>query len=291
MPINKTEWLALETKANDLRKLLLQTTVDAGSGHIGGGMSVMDLMTALYHKYLRIDKKDPNFIDRDRFVMSKGHAGIAHAGVLADFGYIAIKDLKTFNLTGSKLGIHLDKTKVPGVDASTGSLGHGLSIAAGMGLAARLNKQDFMTYCILGDGECNEGSNWEAAMAISHFKITNVVTIIDFNKCMIDGPTCDVMGLEPFVDKWTAFGFDVIEIDGHDFRQIGDALEKAIANAKDGKKPICIMANTIKGEGIDFIAGDYKWHYGAFDDAKYNQAKESLEKYYKTRLARVEEEA
>jgi len=291
MPLSKNEWLALENKANDLRQLCLQTTVDAGSGHIGGGMSVMDIMTILYHKFMKIDPKKPFWEDRDRFVLSKGHAGIAFAGVLADKGYVDKKDLKTFNLTGSKMGIHLDSLKVPGVDASTGSLGHGLPMAIGIAIAAKLQKKDYVTYCVLGDGECDEGSVWEAAMAVSHFKVTNLITFVDRNKCMIDGPTEDVMTLEPFADKWKAFGFEVIEIDGHDFRQLNDAIEKALNNVKTGTKPICIIANTIKGEGIKFMAGDYKWHYGAIDDSKFKTAKESLDEFYQQRLARVEKEA
>lgn len=291
MPLEKKEWLALEKKSHELRKLCLQTTSDAGSGHIGGGMSVMDIMTILYHKLMKIDPKQPNMPDRDRFIMSKGHAGIAHASVLAEKGYVDVKDLKTFNLTGSKMGIHLDSMKVPGVDASTGSLGHGLPMAVGIGLAARIQKMDYLTYCVLGDGECCEGSVWEAAMSAAQFKTTNVITIVDRNKCMIDGPTEDVMALEPFADKWRAFGFEVIEINGHDFNQLNDAFEKAIANAKAGTKPVLILANTIKGEGIDYMAGDYKWHYGAIDDNMYKKAQDSLDTYYNARVARVEKEA
>ena len=291
MPLDKKEWLALEKKAHELRMLCLQTTVDAGSGHIGGGMSVMDIMTVLYHKQMNIDPSKPDMEDRDRFVMSKGHAGIAHASVLADKGYIDKKDLKSFNLTGSKLGIHLDSTKVPGVDVSTGSLGHGLPMAIGIGLGARIKGKDYITYCVLGDGECNEGSVWEAAMSASQFKTTNVVTIVDRNKCMIDGPTEDVMGLEPFEDKWTAFGFEVLSINGHNLGEINDAIEKAKANAKGGSKPILIMANTVKGEGIDYMAGDYKWHYGAIDENMFKKAQASLENYYAQRVAKVEKEA
>lgn len=291
MPLQKNEWLALEKKAHELRSLCLQTTMDAGSGHIGGGMSVMDILTILYHKYMKLDPKQPNWSERDRMVMSKGHAGIALAGVLADKGYVDKKDLKTFNLTGSKMGIHLDSNKVPGVDASTGSLGHGQPMALGIALAARIQKKDYMTYCILGDGECCEGSVWEAAMATSNFNVTNLVTIVDRNKCMIDGPTEEVMALEPFADKWKAFGFEVIEVDGHDLNALSGAFDKAIANANGGKKPICIIANTIKGAGVDFMAGDYKWHYGAIDDAKAKIAKESLDNYYKARVAKIEKEA
>ncbi len=287
MPLTKQEWLKLEKKAHELRNLCLDTTYWAGSGHIGGGMSVMDMMTVLYHKYLNIKVEDPNWEDRDRFIMSKGHAGIAYAPVLVDKGFNDPEQLKTFNLTNSKMGIHLDSNKVVGVDASTGSLGHGLSIALGTALAARVLGKDYKTYCILGDGECDEGSNWEAAMSIVHYNATNVISFVDRNKCMIDGRTEDVMNLEPFCDKWRAFGFDVKEIDGHNIKELCEAIDYALDNPA---KPVMIVANTIKGAGIDFMADDYHWHYGAVDEAKYNQAKQSLEKYYQERVARAEKE-
>ncbi len=287
MPLSKSEWLALEKKAHELRNLCLDTTYWAGSGHIGGGMSVMDMMTVLYHKYLNIKVDDPNWEDRDRFILSKGHSGIAYAPVLVDKGFNDPEQLKTFNLTNSKMGIHLDSNKVVGVDASTGSLGHGLSIALGTALAAKVLGKDYKTYCILGDGECDEGSNWEAAMAIAHYKATNVISFVDRNKCMIDGRTEDVMNLEPFADKWRAFGFIVKEVDGHNLSELCDAIDFALSQ---DEAPVIIIANTIKGEGIDFMADDYHWHYGAIDEAKYTQAKESLEKYYKQRVARAEKE-
>ncbi|MBE6783571.1 MAG: transketolase [Ruminococcaceae bacterium] len=287
MPLSKSEWLALEKKAHELRNLCLDTTYWAGSGHIGGGMSVMDMMTVLYHKYLNIKVEDPNWEDRDRFILSKGHSGIAYAPVLVDKGFNDPEQLKTFNLSNSKMGIHLDSNKVVGVDASTGSLGHGLSIALGTALAARVLGKSYKTYCILGDGECDEGSNWEAAMAIAHYNATNVISFVDRNKCMIDGRTEDVMNLEPFTDKWRAFGFIVKEVDGHNLSELCDAIDFAL---NDPEKPVMIVANTIKGEGIDFMADDYHWHYGAIDEAKYKQAKESLEKYYQKRVARAEKE-
>ena len=288
MALTKQEWLALEKKAFELRKLCMNTTAWAGSGHIGGGMSVMDMLTILYHKYLNIKKDDPNWEDRDRFILSKGHSGIAYAPVLCDFGYNDPEQLKTFNLTNSKMGIHLDSNKVVGVDASTGSLGHGLSIALGTALAARVLGKDYKTYCILGDGECDEGSNWEAAMSINAFHATNVISFVDRNKCMIDGRTEDVMPLEPFADKWRAFGFHVFDIDGHNMMELSDAIDYALG---EPDAPVMIIANTIKGEGIDFMEDDFHWHYGAVDEAKYKEAKESLKRHYEKRIARVEKEA
>lgn len=287
MPLSKKEWLALEKKANELRHLCLDTTYWAGSGHIGGGMSIMDMLTILYHKYLNIRVEEPLWEDRDRFIMSKGHAGIALAPVLVDKGFNDPEQLKTFNHTNSKMGMHLDSNKVIGVDASTGSLGHGLPMALGTALAARVLGKSYITYCILGDGECDEGSNWEAAMAASQFKATNLISFVDRNRCMIDGCTEDVMGLEPFADKWKAFGFIVKDIDGHNFNELAEAIDFALENKE---APVMIIANTSKGAGIDFMENDYKWHYGAIDEDKYNSAKVSLEKYYETRKARAEKE-
>ena len=287
MALSKQEWLALEKKAYELRNLCLDTTFWAGSAHIGGGMSVMDMLTILYYKYMKIDVANPNWEDRDRLILSKGHAGVAYASVLCELGFNDKEQLKTFNLTNSKMGIHLDSNKVIGVDASTGSLGHGLPIAVGTALAARVLGKDYKTYCILGDGECDEGSNWEAAMSAAHFKVDNVISFVDRNKCMIDGRTEDVMSLEPFADKWRAFGFIVKEVDGHNFNELSEALDFALENKG---APVMIIADTIKGEGIDFMEDNYLWHYGAIDDEKYAKAKESLDKHYAKRIARAEKE-
>ncbi|NCA93013.1 transketolase, partial [bacterium] len=189
MALTKQEWLRLEDKANDLRTLCLETTYWAGSGHIGGSYSSADILTVLYYKYMNFDPKNPTDPDRDRCVVSKGHIGIMLASMFADLGLVNKEDLKTFNLTGSKLGMHLDSNKVKGLDSSTGSLGHGSSIALGMALAARLRKQSYKTFLVLGDGECDEGSVWEAAMATAHFKAKNLITIVDRKHNMIDGNT------------------------------------------------------------------------------------------------------
>lgn len=287
MALTKQEWLRLEDKANDLRTLCLETTYWAGSGHIGGSYSSADILTVLYYKYMNFDPKNPTDPDRDRCVVSKGHIGIMLASMFADLGLVNKEDLKTFNLTGSKLGMHLDSNKVKGLDSSTGSLGHGSSIALGMALAARLRKQSYKTFLVLGDGECDEGSVWEAAMATAHFKANNLITIVDRNHNMIDGNTEDVMALEPFPDKWKAFGFDVKVINGHRFDELCEAIEYAL-QAKD--KPVCIIADTVKGQGVSFMAGNYKWHYGAIDEAKYNTAKKDLQEYYESRKAVVEKE-
>jgi len=287
MALTKQEWLSLEKEAHELRKLCLQTTNWAGSGHMGGSLSSVDILVSLYYKYMNFDPKNPEDPDRDRCVVSKGHIGLALASLFAKLGLIEVEQLKTFNLTGSKLGIHLDSNKVKGLDTSTGSLGHGSALALGLTLAARVNGKKYKTFLLLGDGECDEGSVWEAAMATSNFKATNLITIVDRNKMMIDGKTEEVMQLEPFADKWKAFGFDTIEVDGHNFSDLSNAIEYAL-NAKD--KPICIIANTVKGEGISYMAGNYKWHYGAVDEEKFNTGNKDLDEYYKNRIARVEKE-
>ena len=207
-------------------------------------------------------------------------------------GFNDKEQLKTFNLSGSKMGMHLDSNKVVGVDASTGSLGHGMSIAVGTALAARVLGKDYITYVVLGDGECDEGSNWEAAMSASHYKLKNMISFVDRNKCMIDGRTEDVMKLEPFADKWRAFGFIVKEIDGNNIAELCDAIDFALANVNDPEsdKPVMIICDTLKGCGIDFIEDNYLWHYGAFDDEKYAKAKEALKNSYAKRVARAEKE-
>ena len=288
MALTKQEWLELEKQAHELRKLCLDTTYWAGSAHIGGGMSVMDMLTILYYKYMKYDVANPQWEDRDRFILSKGHAGVALASLVCHVGFDDKEKLKTFNLSNSTMGIHLDSNKVKGVDASTGSLGHGLPIALGTALAARVLGKDYKTFCIMGDGELDEGSNWEAAMAAAHFKADNLISFVDRNKCMIDGRTEDVMALEPLTDKWAAFGFIVKVVDGHNFNELAEAIDFALEN-KSGK-PVMIIADTIKGEGIDFMEDNYMWHYGAINEEKYEVAKASLEKHYAKRVARAEKE-
>lgn len=285
MGLSKSELIALEKKANELRNLCVDTVSWAGGGHIGGALSAMDILTILYYKYLNIDSKDPNWEDRDRFVLSKGHIGVGFAPVLADKGYIDKELLKEYNHTGSSLGMHLDSNKVPGVDVSTGSLGHGLSMALGLAIGGKLKNKNYKVYCLLGDGECDEGSVWEAAMAISHYKATNVITIVDRNRCMIDGPTEDVMKLEPFEDKWKAFGFIVKQVNGHSFKELSKAIDFALA---EEEKPVVIIANTFKGCGVDFMQDNYKWHYGSLDPERIKHSKISLEKYFNERMKEVE---
>lgn len=270
MSCSQEEKQRLQGIARDLRLTIVDVMAWSGGAHIGGSLSIVELLTALYFKYLNIDPQKPHWEDRDRFILSKGHAAAGFIPVLAKRGFIPEEELKTFNHFGSPFAMHPDCNKVVGCDASAGSLGHGLSMAAGLGLGARYLKKSFKTVCLLGDGECCEGSVWEAAMSIANFKLTNVITIVDRNRLMIDGYTEDIMQLEPFADKWRAFGFEVVEIDGHDFDQVCGALDKGWA-AKD--KPVFILANTIKGKGIDFMENNVVYHYASGDSALCEKAK------------------
>ncbi len=291
MALTKQEWLDLEKKVNDLRHLTLQTTVWAGSGHLGGGMSVLDLLTVLYYKYLNIKVDDPKWEDRDRFILSKGHAAIAYAPVLCDKGFNDPEMLKTFNLSGSKMGMHLDSNKVVGVDASTGSLGHGASIAAGTALAARILGKSYLTYIVTGDGELDEGSNWEAFMTMNHYKLSNCIVFVDRNHNMIDGNTEDVMALEPLADKFVAFGFNTVTVDGNNIKELCCAIDAAIERSKEAQAPTCIIMDTLKGAGLTSVQGDYHTHYMAIDDPTFEKYNAELDAYYTERVARAEKEA
>lgn len=274
MPVTDQEVSLLRQHAKQLRKDILDTTFWAGGSHIGGALSMVEIMILLYYKYLNVDPGNPEKRDRDRVILSKGHAGVGFAPLLARKGYFDFELLKDFNKFKSPFGMHLDAKKVKGVDMSTGSLGHGLSLAVGLALGARLKGESWRTYCILGDGECDEGSVWEAAMAAAHYKTTSLITIVDRNKYSVDGNTEQVMALEPFADKWRAFGFIVKEVDGHSYTQLSGAIDEALA---ERRAPVLIMAHTIKGKGVDFMEDDVRWHYGGLDSDKLEEAKRFIE--------------
>jgi len=278
LPLTESEIKDLEEKAHQIRKDVVDVTGWAGGAHIGGALSIVEILVILYFKYLNVDPKQPGLETRDRFVLSKGHGGVGYAPVLARKGYFDFELLKEFNKFKSPFGMHLDGNKVKGVDVSTGSLGHGLPMALGLALGARVQKKNWRTYCILGDGECNEGTVWEAAMAASHFKIRNLITFVDRNKLMIDGTTEQIMGLEPFSDKWKAFGWIVKEVDGHSFRDLSVAIEYA---QTEDKAPVVIIANTVKGKGVDFMENEVKWHYGGLNSDLIEKAKSSIDKMYR----------
>jgi transketolase len=281
MPLTKEERQKLYAQAKQLRKDIVDVTSWAGGAHIGGGMSVIDILTILYFKYLKINPKDPCWEDRDRLVLSKGHAAVAYVPVLARRGFFDVEDMKTFNKFKSPFGMHPDSCKVCGCDASTGSLGHGLPMAVGMALGARVLGKDLKVYCVLGDGECNEGSIWEGFMAAAQFKLTNLITIIDRNRLMIDGPTEQVMGIEPLSDKLVAFGMEVVQVDGHDMDSLAEGIDKGLA-AKE--KPVAVLAKTVKGKGIDFMEDQVPWHYGSVDAGLKEKAHASIEKMYQRLL-------
>lgn len=274
MALSAAEKQKLQDTARELRLTVIDVMAWSGGAHVGGSLSCMDILTILYFKYLRIDPENPQWEDRDRFILSKGHAAAGYIPVLAKRGYFPEETLKTFNHFGSPFAMHPDSNKVIGCDASAGSLGHGLSMALGMGLAARQLKKDWKTVCLLGDGECDEGSIWEAAMAAPRFRAGNVIAIVDRNRFMIDGPTEEVMALEPFADKWKAFGWRVLEVDGHDFDQLDGALAEAWA-ATD--VPVVIIANTVKGKGVDFMENNVVYHYASADSGLCAKAKASIQ--------------
>lgn len=247
---------SLIAKAKVFRREILETLESAGSGHPGGSLSAVEIMLALYGSAMNHNPKDPKWDGRDRLIMSKGHVSPVVYVTLANFGYFPKDELKTFRKFGTRLQGHV-VTKVPGVEFNTGSLGHGLSFANGIALGAKMRKKDFKTYCIMGDGEIQEGSVWEAAMTAAHFKIDNVCAIVDYNKVQENGPTNEIKGLEPLGQKWAAFGWNVIEVDGHDIAKLVSAFETF---KKTQGKPSVVIAHTVKGKGISFMEGKCAWH-------------------------------
>lgn len=252
--------LFLEEKARTIRRHIIRMLAEAGSGHPGGSLSAADIITALYFRVLRLDPKNPGWPDRDRFVLSKGHAAPALYAALAERGFFPVEDLWGLRKINSHLQGHPDMRKTPGVEASTGSLGQGLAMANGMALAGKLDKRDYRVYALIGDGEMEEGEIWEAAMAAAHYRLDNLTVFLDYNGLQIDGPTSQVMSSEPVEDKWRAFRWNVLNIDGHDFEQILAAIE--LAKGQRGQ-PTIIIARTIKGKGVSFMENAVGWHGNA----------------------------
>jgi len=263
----------LEAKAKEIRRSIVSMLAKAGSGHPGGSLSATDLITALYFSVLRHNPQDPAWSGRDRFHLSKGHCCPLWYAVLAEAGYFPKEKLFTLRQLGSVLQGHPDK-RTPGVDVASGSLGQGLSVALGMSLAAKIDKKDWRVYVLLGDGEIQEGNIWEAAMAAAHYKCDNLCAILDYNGFQIDGKTCDIMNLEPIAAKWQAFGWQAIEIDGHNMEEILSAYEKA----REGKgKPSIIIAHTIKGKGVSFMENVVDFHGRAPTKEETEKALKELE--------------
>lgn len=246
----------LKLHANNIRKNIVKMVTNAKSGHPGGSLSAADILTVLYFEFMDINRENANSIDRDRFVLSKGHASPALYAVLKEKGIID-DDLLSFRVLGSRLQGHPDMKRVEGVDMSTGSLGQGISAAVGMAIANKLDNNEHRIYAMLGDGECQEGEVWEASMAAAHYKLDNLCAILDFNGLQIDGDIRDVMSPLPFDEKFKAFGWHVIEIDGHNFDEIRNALNEA----KTVKgKPTMIIAHTVKGKGVSYMENAASWH-------------------------------
>lgn len=264
----------LQKIALNIRKNCIEMIYTASSGHPGGALSCADLLTALYFSEMKVDVQNPKDENRDRLVLSKGHASAALYATLAEKGFFPKEELINFRNIDSMLQGHPDMRRIPGVDMSTGSLGQGLSVANGMAMAGKLDGKDYRVYCLMGDGEIEEGQIWEAAMTASHYQLDNLCAIVDFNNLQIDGKVTDVMNVTPIDEKFKSFGFHVINIDGNDIDEILNALEKA-RNMKG--RPTAIIAKTVKGKGISFMENQAGWHGKAPNEEEYKIAIQELQ--------------
>jgi len=262
-----------EILANKIRLHTLDMTHLGRSSHIGSILSIADIMAVLYGEVLNIDSENPKMDTRDRFILSKGHAGACVYATLAERGFFPIEDLKLHYSNGSNLSGHVSHKGIPGVELSTGSLGHGLSVSTGMALSAKLKNKSHRMFVLMSDGECDEGSNWEAILFASHHKLDNLVAIVDHNKLQSIHSTDETLSLDPFADKWKAFGWDVFEVDGHNNIELKAALQE---NRKSSEKPLCIIAHTTKGKGVSFMENSVLWHYRSPQGEEYEAAKNEL---------------
>jgi transketolase len=264
----------LTSRARFIRRETVRLIAIAKSGHYTSVFSCAEIFAVLYYHILRFDASNPQWPDRDRFLMGKGHAAVGLYPVLADVGFFPASLLDSYTRLGSPFGDHPDMRRIPGIDFSSGSLGHNLSVAVGMALAGRQQQRDYRVYCLLGDGELNEGQCWEAAMSAAGFQLGNVVAIVDRNQMSLDGFTEDVMPIEPLAEKWRAFGWDVLEINGHDLEQLIEAF--ASLPAPESEKPIAIICHTVKGKGVTFMEGGREWHLGNLVGADYERVMAEL---------------
>jgi len=274
--MEKQEIKQLQKRATVIRKHIIEEVFNASSGHPGGSLSCTDILTVLYFHEMRVDVNNPQWEDRDRFVLSKGHCAPALYAVLAEKGFFPVDELVKFRSADSYLEGHPSMRYVPGVDMSTGSLGQGISTAVGMALAGKINNKDYRVYSILGDGETQEGQVWEACMAAAHYKLDNLTAFLDHNGLQIDGKITDVMSPEPVEDKFKAFGWNIIRIDGHDYEQIIGAIEKA-KNTKGA--PTMVIAETVKGKGVSFMENQAGWHGTAPNKEQRDQAIAELDAF------------
>lgn len=255
--------------AHRVRRHSVRMIHRAKSSHLGSSLSMVELLVALYGGILRVDPKQTDWPKRDRFILSKGHACVAYYAILAELGFFPLEWLDTFYQNGSRLAGHATFPYVPGIEISTGSLGHGLSIATGMALAAKRDGEQYRVFCLLSDGECDEGSTWEPILFAPQHKLDNLIAIVDYNKIQALGTVKEVMDLEPFADKWQAFGWAVREVDGHNLASIEDALYQIPYEAG---RPSCIIAHTVKGKGISFMENSLLWHYRSPQGTEYEAA-------------------
>ncbi len=264
----------LEKKANQIRRDIVLMLLESGSGHPGGSLSSTEIMVALYFSVLKHNPENPDWVMRDRFILSKGHSCPVHYACLARAGYFSEEELFTLRKLGSRLQGHPGKDrKLPGIEVSSGSLGQGLSIAVGNALGIKLDNQGQRVYCLMGDGELNEGQVWEAAMAAAHYRLNNLCAIVDNNGLQIDGCLKDVMNIEPLREKWNSFGWHTVEIDGHNMQEVLNAFKTA---EKEKNKPTAIIAHTIKGKGISFMENVVGWHGKAPNKEQADQALKEL---------------
>lgn len=274
--MDKQKILALKKQAAVIRKHIIDEVYSASSGHPGGSLSCTDILTVLYFHEMKVDVNHPKWEDRDRFVLSKGHCAPALYATLAEKGFFPVEDLNGFRNIKSYLQGHPSMKDVPGVDMSTGSLGQGISASVGMALAGKIDKKDYRVYAIVGDGEAEEGQVWEAAMAAAHYKLDNLTAFLDHNGLQIDGKVTDVMSPEPISDKFSAFGWKVISINGHDYEQIIEAIGEA---KKTKGRPTMIVAETVKGKGVSFMENVAAWHGSAPNKEQRDQAIAELDGY------------
>ncbi len=263
----------LQKYANKIRQGVIKAVYSAKSGHPGGSLSIAEILAVLYFNQMNIDERNPKAKERDRLVLSKGHTSPALYSALALRGFFDVKDLENFRNIKSNLQGHPDMKNIPGVDASTGSLGQGLSIANGMAISSKMDSEGVRVYCICGDGEIEEGQIWEAAMTSAHYKLDNLCLIIDNNNLQIDGKVSEVMNIYPIDEKFRSFGFEVINVDGHNISELISAFEQA---KKTKGKPTAIIANTIKGKGVSFMENQAEWHGKAPNEEQYKQAMKEL---------------
>lgn len=273
MKVTEEDILNLKRISNNVRKSIVEEVYSAQSGHPGGALSCADILTVLYFNQMNIDPEKKDDLNRDRLVLSKGHASAALYAVLAERGYFSKDELKGFRKLGSMLQGHPDMKHIPGVDMTAGSLGQGLSVANGMAISSKLDERGFRVYCIVGDGEIEEGQIWEAAMASAHYKLDNLCLVVDNNNLQIDGKVSDVMSVYPLKEKFEAFGFEVFEVDGNDIDELITVFDKA-KTVKE--KPTAIIAKTIKGKGVSFMEDKADWHGKAPNDEEYKTAIEDL---------------